>query len=210
MSAPPLLVELGESDLGDAVSVLARAFRDNPLNRAVIRSRRPARRERANAAGLRAQLPATLGRGRLLGARLQDPEPAPLQGVLVAAPPFGRPLPLPSLGARLRVAWVQGAGVARRWAEVHELLVAHEPAAPHWYLSLLGVRPECQGRGVGRALLDRFLSEVDALGDRAFLETDRPENLGFYGKAGFRTVGELRVFSVPVWLLERSPRRGEY
>ena len=35
------------------------------------------------------------------------------------------------------------------------------PVLSHWYLGLLGVAPEYQGRGLGGALLGDFLARVD-------------------------------------------------
>ena len=42
----------------------------------------------------------------------------------------------------------------------------------------------------------------------AYLETDRPENVAFYERAGFVAVGETRIFSVPVWRMQRPAASG--
>ena len=49
--------------------MLARAFRDNPLNRAVIRSGDPSTRLRSNLHGMRSLLPAAAANGQILVAR---------------------------------------------------------------------------------------------------------------------------------------------
>jgi GNAT superfamily N-acetyltransferase len=100
----------------------------------------------------------------------------------------------------------QGLGAAERWGEAFEALLARRPAIPHWYLSLLGVRGESRGLGVGGGLLAAWLAQVDAAGGAAWLETDEPRNLPFYRRAGFEVKGELELFSVPVWLLGRGAR----
>jgi ribosomal protein S18 acetylase RimI-like enzyme len=100
----------------------------------------------------------------------------------------------------------QGLGVAHRWREAFERLDARHPAAPHWYLGTLGVDPGFQGMGVGTALARSWLARVDHDGVAAYLETDRAENLPFYGRLGFRTVASFPVLGAPVTAMERAPR----
>ena len=185
-----------------AVDVLAEAFADAPLTRRVVG--RDSRRARvaSTAHGLRVQLPLALRHGMLLGL---GEGPA---GVLVGARPYAHPFPAPPLLRRVRVLLGQGTGVAGRWAEVFEALLACRPERPHWYLALLGVRPAEQGRGIGSALLAAWLAEVDAAGGAAWLETDEPRSLGLYRAAGFEVRGELSLHGVPVWLLGRGARGG--
>jgi ribosomal protein S18 acetylase RimI-like enzyme len=182
--------------------VLARAFRDNPLNRAVIGGGER-RRVRANRAGVAADLPTALERARVTLAR----DGAALAGVLVAKPPYRLPIPGPSMAGLVRLLWGQGFRVARRWSEVARELSRHHPQGPLWYLATLGVEPALQGRGAGHALLRDFVAQVDAGGDGAYLETDRRELAGFYERAGFRVEQEIEVLGVKVLLMERPPRR---
>lgn len=190
-----------------AVHVLARAFRDNPLNRAVI-GNGAAHRERVNAAGLRPQLPAVIGSGCALTAHGPSAGRSELRGVLLATPPGAHALEPPSWPVRLRALVGQGWRVSRRWGEVQDHLFHHRPLTPHWYLTLLGVDPACRRRGVGAVLLAAFLAEVEAGGAPVWLETDRVENVAFYRRAGFRGAGELRIFGVPVWLMQRPDPAG--
>jgi len=183
--------------------VLARAFRDNPLNQAVIRAGER-RRVRANRAGVAAYLPAALERARVTTLR-QD---GTLAGVLVATPPYRWPIPPPSPLGLLRLVFGQGFRVAARWGQVARELARHHPQGPYWYLATLGVEPERWGRGTGQALLADFVATVDADGSGAYLETDRRELAGFYGRAGFRVEREIEVLGVPVVLMERRPASG--
>jgi GNAT superfamily N-acetyltransferase len=186
-------------DARPLAEVLARAFRDNPLNRAVIGGA-PRRRLRANRAGMRATLAAARPPCRILVAA-GDGEP-PVGG-LIAMPPGAWPLGPPPLWDQLRVLIGQGIATARRWGRVFDALQSVHPVAPHFYLALVGVAPDHQGRGIGAALVAHWLQEVDALQTSAFLETDRPELLGFYGRFGFSPVESTELFGVPVHLLWR-------
>ena len=57
-----------------------------------------------------------------------------------------------------------------------------------WYLSILGVAPEAQGKGLGGALVRPVLETTDALGMPAYIESFTPANFGFYEHLGFKTV----------------------
>ena len=130
-----------------------------------------------------------------------------IRGVLVAAAPGSYPLPAaPSLVHQLRLVFGQGLGVLSRWGTVFRALDALHPLDPQWYLALLGVEPEQQGRGLGSALLQRFVQQVDADEAPAYLETDRPENVAFYGQVGFDVVREVEVLGITVWCMQRPAR----
>ncbi len=181
--------------------VLARAFCSNPLNRAVIRSADPDRRFRSNRDNMRALLPIAHRQGQVLVATVGGQ----VAGGLVASPPGRFPLPPPPIWVRLRLLMRQGWSVARRWERVFETLEALHPPEPHWYLAVLGVDRSAQRRGIGAALLERWLSEVDRDRIPAYLETDSEANLRFYERAGFAPVGETSVLGVRAWRMKRPP-----
>jgi len=181
--------------------VLALAFHDQPLDRAVVGGG-PRRRLRAERAGMRATLEVARDRADVRVARAADE----VAGVLVALAPWTFPLPPPRPAAQLRTLLAQGLRTASRWRTVFEELCRHHPPEPLAYLSLLGVSPDRQGTGVGTALLRAWLADVDAARQPAWLETARPENLPFYRRHGFDVAGELAIFDVPVWLMARPAR----
>lgn len=180
------------------VASLAAAFRDNPLNRAVL-ERRPAQRLASNRAGMHALLPLA----RRFGHLWQCGDGA--AGVIVA-PPDAYPFPPPSLPVELRTLWVQGFRARSRWASVFDHLRMRHPTDSHWYVATLGVRPDAQRQGLGRALLARVADAADHAGEPIYLETDREENVGFYERAGFKICAKSRVFDVPLWHMRRAPR----
>jgi ribosomal protein S18 acetylase RimI-like enzyme len=187
-------------ELGAAAELLALAFRDNPLNCAVIRSANPARRLRSNRCGMRALLPIAFRHAAVWVAS----GASRIHGALVSAPPLAYPLPSPSLWIRFACAARQGFGVAKRWARVFEQLHERHPEAPHGYLGALGVHPDRQRRGIGAALLAAWLADPDAAGEFQYLETDREENLGLYARAGFEIAGEMELMGIRVWRMQRG------
>jgi len=72
------------------------------------------------------------------------------------------------------------------------------PHAPHWYLPFIGVDPAAQGRGLGTALMQAALAEVDASGLPAYLESTNPRNVPLYARLGFRVVGEIQLGASPL------------
>jgi len=196
----------GRSALMDtAVDVLALAFRDNPINVAVIGGG-PRHRLRSNVHGMRTTLrAAALGQALLLVARTDGESPP--AGALLALPPGGQPLPRAPLWVQLRCVAGQGFRVVHRWSQVHDALAIVQPLEPHWYLSVVGVDPARQGQGLGAALLRAWLRQVDADAMPGHLETDRADKVAFYQRFGFEVSSELRVLGVPVWCMRREARR---
>ena len=59
------------------------------------------------------------------------------------------------------------------------------------YLQDVLVRPEQQGGGIGRRLVESCLSRFDHVRQFVLLTDDRPEQLGFYRGLGFSNTREL-------------------
>jgi len=53
-----------------------------------------------------------------------------------------------------------------------------------------------------------FCARMDAAGEAAYLETDKPANVRFYERFGFEVVGEQRVLGVPNWFMLRRSEKG--
>ena len=62
------------------------------------------------------------------------------------------------------------------------------PTDRHWYLEVLGVRPEAQRQGWGTALMRPVLARADDAGVDCFLETADPDNVPYYERMGFTVV----------------------
>jgi ribosomal protein S18 acetylase RimI-like enzyme len=77
---------------------------------------------------------------------------------------------------------------------------------PHWYLMVVGVDPDLQGRGVGSALVKEGPARADETRSPCYLETSDERNLAFYGRLGFRVVGTaaLGKGGPPGWAMRRD------
>jgi GNAT superfamily N-acetyltransferase len=60
-----------------------------------------------------------------------------------------------------------------------------------WYLSIIAVAPQAQGRGLGARLLAPTLAEADATGAVSYLETFNEKSQRFYERCGFITRAEF-------------------
>lgn len=99
-----------------------------------------------------------------------------------------------------------GLGGARRGTRIEELMDAHHPAEPHWYLEVLSIDPGHQRQGHGSTLLAPVLDRCDADGVPAYLETNRESNLPYYRRFGFELTERISLpDSPPLWLMWRDP-----
>ena len=81
------------------------------------------------------------------------------------------------------------------------------PNEPHMYLALLGVDPSAQGNGIGRQLLQPRLDYCDENSLPVYLETQKPDNLPFYERFGFKVRDTVAFDKSPtLWSMWREPR----
>jgi len=78
-----------------------------------------------------------------------------------------------------------------------------------WYLSILGVPPNAQNRGLGRRLLEPTLYEADGVDAECYLETYSPRSISFYERLGFEcVVSHIEpVTSSEYWIMIRKPSK---
>lgn len=81
--------------------------------------------------------------------------------------------------------------------------------AAAWYLSIIGVTPSAQGRGIGRRLIEPTLADADAADVDCYLETFDGRNTGFYQRLGFAEVASHAepVTGVTYTIMRRHSRR---
>lgn len=87
---------------------------------------------------------------------------------------------------------------------VSELRQHHVPFR-HWYLNMLAVAPEFQGKGYASALMRPMLAQVEQDRLPCYLETQEEENVGFYEYHGFSVVQKTTIphIGIPNWSMMR-------
>jgi GNAT superfamily N-acetyltransferase len=85
-----------------------------------------------------------------------------------------------------------GTASATRYQGIADFMSRQSAAlvdASAWYLSIVGVLPAWQNRGLGGALIAPVLEQADRAGVPTFLETFTPRNEPFYQRLGYRVAG---------------------
>ena len=79
---------------------------------------------------------------------------------------------------------------------------------PHWYLMIIGVDPEFQGKGYASRLLRGMLSRIDEEGLPCYLETEKEKNVSLYQHFDFKVVEEYIVpeTTVKLWAMLRESK----
>ena len=91
--------------------------------------------------------------------------------------------------------------ISGQWGKEHKKMNKR-----HYYLMLIVVEPEFQGKGIGSRLMQVGLKRADDEGLECFLETVTPEDVQFYKKHDFDIIlnkgfGENDQY----WLMTRDP-----
>jgi len=194
--------ELRPEDLVEAIAIIARGMRDNPLHVSALgydTRTRAHRLERMFALAL----PMIFKKGVLLGAF----DGARMVGVAGMVPP-GRCQPtfIENLTLLPRMIPAIGFSASTRAGRWLTTWGKHDLAEPHWHLGPVAVDAPLQGRGIGTALMEEYCARLDHLGAVGYLETDKAKNVTFYEKFGFQTVAEAPVLETPNWFMRRARR----
>ena len=194
--------EATTADLGSVPDALAAAFHDDPVMLHILR--RPAKRARQMRTLFRGEARRALDKGRVLTTDGRPGTPAGGGSVWVA-PDKWRLGGIELLG-QVPVLLSFGRDTKRSLQVLSHMERVH-PKEPHWYLAILGTRPEAQGKGVGSALLQPVLDDCDAQGLPAYLESSKEANIPFYRRHGFEVTGLIEVPGGPsLWPMWRDPR----
>jgi ribosomal protein S18 acetylase RimI-like enzyme len=133
----------------------------------------------------------------------------PWLGLGYSAAPLGRYLGRMAREREVRIAR-QETGAPRRGTEPLGLVVVQDGFLLGAFVSLLAVRPEASGQGVGRVLMEDVAARVFKSRAWLFVSCDaaNPRALSFYRKLGFERVGRLPDLIKPkrVELLLRKGR----
>ena len=194
---------LDPADIEEVIDVVARGMRDNPVNVAAFGEEPEVRRSRFRK--LVAAMFSVSDLSHTLVARQED---GAIVGVCGMLPPGDC---RPNLGQQLRLVPTllsmgpRAAGRLTRWMGAWQ---RRDPEERHWHLGPLAVDAHLQGAGIGSRMMHAFCARMDAAGDDAYLETDKPINVRFYERFGFEIIAEQEVIGVTNWfMLRRSVKR---
>lgn len=193
---------LDPAEIEEVLDVVSRGMRDNPVNVAAFGEDPETRRRRFHK--LMAAAFSASDFSHTLVARRED---GVVVGVCGMLPPGDC---RPDLRQRLRLTPTllslgpRVAGRLMRWMGVWQ---RHDPEERHWHLGPLAVDAHLQGEGVGSRMMRVFCARMDATGEDAYLETDKPVNVRFYERFGFKVVGEQKVLGVTNWFMLRHAER---
>ena len=75
-----------------------------------------------------------------------------------------------------------------------------------WYLSIVGIKPEHQGQGLGPGLITEVLQQSDRLQLQTYLETFSARNMPFYQRLGYHSVSSFfePTTRSEYWLMVRN------
>ncbi|MGN8247337.1 GNAT family N-acetyltransferase [Cellulomonas soli] len=180
---PDRVTTLAPPDVPAAARVLADALAHDPGYTYLFPS--AARRPRELHALYRMTLADAVQHGRVFATRQDD---GTVTGVVAVYPPGAYPM---GVGRWCRQAWrlVHLAWNAREHSRALARfgdLTSQGVPGDAWYVEAAGVRPDLQRQGRGKALFEAVHQAVG--GDGAYLETTKPENVGYYRALGYAPV----------------------
>jgi ribosomal protein S18 acetylase RimI-like enzyme len=191
-----------ETQIEAAGRLLAGAFMDDPLQNYVF----PDPKERAQRSA--AQFATLVRHDVLVGEVLAT---ADMTGVSAWMPP-GKVVTFedasragfPQLPVLMgKAAFERLGGVLDYLSDVHQKGMPAE----HWYLSIIGVRPDQRGRGQGEALLAPIMRRAAMAGVPICLDTAQPKVRALYERLGFRVLVETvdPTSGLRFWTYQRGP-----
>jgi len=200
---------LTEADRVEFVAVMGAAFAQDPWYRVLFASARgPAVEDHHRRAFLGFLFEISCWTGSTLRGVVVD---GALGGAYILDRPGSADLSAALAWPRVMVRALTGPiGLSWRRAGLIAAYLRHTRAAlprgRSYYLALLGVRPDLQGRGFGRRLLADLIERVDAdpRADGIGLDTENAENIGLYQRFGFGLASTAQVGSARVYCLYRA------
>lgn len=197
------IIDLDRGRLPEAVALLARAFASDPLMRYLLGEQgRYGERLRAV---FRYQCELQLLMSWPLLGLIPRTRLAGVVGVALPEQP-DELTGLARLEAELAAAL--GKPAQQRLDRYAERTSAHFPAEPLLYVRMIGVRPESQGRGYARLLLDEVQrrSAAHPRSTGVALDTENAENVEIYKRLGYQVVGQVQIDRIHVWCMFRPDR----
>lgn len=182
----------------EVMNVLAEAFRDYPVMRFILKTEGPHYDSQLNSVVSFYCEKRFAGGGHVLGVR----EGERLAGVVLVDEAIQKPWEERE-AALLRLKEEIGEAAFAR-LELYETMSSKaEPDVPHYFLGMIGVRPEHQGKGYSRILMERVaeLSTRDPRSTGVCLSTELPSNVALYERFGYAIISEVDLGELHSWCM---------
>ncbi|TVX93238.1 GNAT family N-acetyltransferase [Paenibacillus agilis] len=203
MSTSHRIAKLDKSDKASFVSLMCSAFAQDPIFLHIFGHSEfdeKARRHTAHfisflfdkSAWLHEEIWGYFENGKLLGAYvIEKPTTNKIRRMSIVRL-VGR---LITLACRLPIRKI------RQLNEYMQVTRSMAPNTAHHYLIIIGVAPEAQGKGIGKALLQHLLHDVDScpISHGVALDTENFQNIALYEKFGFMLMQEARLDHLPIY-----------
>ncbi|CAO3610352.1 unnamed protein product [Cunninghamella blakesleeana] len=83
----------------------------------------------------------------------------------------------------------------------------HMKDKEYYYLQMIGVEPNQQGKGYSKKVMNPILEKADKEKQYCYLESTKKENVPIYEHFGFQVLEEYKVHdTLSVWLMARAPK----
>jgi GNAT superfamily N-acetyltransferase len=192
-------------EIDAAGALLGRAFRNSPSYAAILAHLDDDRRARA-IAHVKTGFTSGSVRYELTDSAWVDGR---LAAVALMTAPNHWPPPLAAFLLHAKGCLPAGIGAIGNFLRADRHMQKHHLKEPHYYLFVLGVEPDMQGKGLGKGLLSRMSERADAEAMPCYLETDKPENVRLYESGGYIVISVETVTTKPgfrMWTMRRAVR----
>ena len=195
-------IKVSRSSLDEAIEVLALAFENDPFLQYVL--------SHHGVSYLR-QVREFFRFNCEIGQELEHPfigtmHDAQLTGVASISIPEKKDWPNSLVEKHEKLESAIGIKSARRLERSSILSAKYAPSQPHHYLSVIGIHPKFQGRGLSRLLLDAThkMSESHPKSTGVCLDTTNSVNIPFYEHFGYHMVSKDKLDdTVDIWFMFR-------
>ena len=134
-----------------------------------------------------------------------------LEGITVLFPPKDsshskwKAIKTGALALPLKVKWKYLA-LQNKFHKFSDKIHTNLAPCPHWYLSLIGIDPNHQGKGYGKKLLFSTINRIDPERKPIYLETNKERNLEIFKRFGFQILQKVKVPGTKIfhWSLVRN------
>jgi ribosomal protein S18 acetylase RimI-like enzyme len=189
--------DLRADELPAAIRLLARGFRDEPLQIASLGAD-PERRHQRLLVLFAAVFDIMNGQTPLVAL-----DGGTMVGVTGVAPPGTCQPSVTQLLKYLPALFPIGLRSLVRTARLNASWGAVDPKEHHSHLGPLAVDADLRGRGIGSQILGHYCLQLDDAKLMGYLETDSGDKVRLYKRFGFEVVREQQVIGVPNWFMVR-------